>query len=136
VIDMVPTMLELAGIEASPTAPIEPMPGTSLIPTFATDTGLGSRSLWWAHDGHRAFRDGDWKLVALEGGEWELYDLANDQTEQNDLARILPERVRDLTDRWQVQADHFVQLSGSKSQPRDAPVGGRLKGNRKQKNPR
>ena len=38
--------------------------------------------LWWQHEGNRAIRVGDWKLVAAgREGPWELYDLATDRTE-------------------------------------------------------
>jgi len=137
VIDMVPTILDLAelqppsvGLSTEPTAATEPMPGTSLVPTFAGDLGLGSRKLWWAHDGHRAFRDGDWKLVALDGGDWELYDLANDPTEQVDVAGVLPERVQELAQAWQIRANHFVKLVGGQGQVKPGPVGGRGRGKR------
>jgi len=119
VIDMVPTLMELCGTETDPVRDegVGPKPGTSLVPSFEVDGGLGSRRLWWAHDGHRAFRDGDWKLVALAEGDWELYDLATDPTEQSDLAGILPERVSELEQQWQTLAREFIRRSESKPAP-------------------
>ena len=39
--------------------------------------------LWWLHEGNRAIRVGDWKLVssARPDGRWELYNLASDRGE-------------------------------------------------------
>ena len=33
------------------------------------------------HNGHRAIRQGNWKLVSLKDSPWELYDLAADPHE-------------------------------------------------------
>jgi arylsulfatase len=61
-------------------------------------------ALFWEHEGNRAVRKGDWKLVAVHKGPWELYDLANDPTETVDLAAKHPERVEALTDRYRAWA--------------------------------
>jgi arylsulfatase len=59
----------------------------------------------WEHEGNRAIRVGDWKLVAKgPRAAWELYDLAKDRTEMNDLASKEPERVKDLAARWDAWA--------------------------------
>ena len=39
-------------------------PGKSLVPAFARDGTVKHDDLWWAHEGNRAIRVGDWKLVA------------------------------------------------------------------------
>jgi arylsulfatase A-like enzyme len=56
--------------------------------------------LFFEHDGSRAVRDGKWKLVSARAGEWELYDIEADRTELNNLATMRPEKVRDLSARW------------------------------------
>jgi arylsulfatase A-like enzyme len=111
-IDVVPTLLELAGadlqqIEDSQNAPARP--GISLTATFASSTPLPERPLWWSHEGNRALRLGDWKLVAAKDEPWELFNLATDRTESHNLASEQPELVRDLEQRWQALADEFVE---------------------------
>ena len=97
-VDVLPTILAAAGGE-SPAGP--PRPGRSLLPMFAGDGAPLHEELWWAHEGHRALRMGDWKIVALKGGDWELYDLAADRGEARNLAAEQPERVRAMAARWE-----------------------------------
>lgn len=114
VIDFVPTVLELAGI-TKPThwqgEPIPEAPGKSLVPAFANDAPIHRDSLWWLHDGHRAVRVGDWKLVAAKGDPWELYDLTTDRAEQHNLAAKRPDKVKKLEQAWQKQTDSFTALT-------------------------
>jgi arylsulfatase len=66
-IDIVPTVLELAGGEHPRSwsgRPVPTPPGKSLLPAFARDGAVKHDDLWWYHDGHRAIRVGDWKLVS------------------------------------------------------------------------
>ena len=113
-IDIVPTVLALAGIEKPAQwngEPIPAAPGRSLVPAFARDETIARDSLWWLHEGHRALRVGDWKIVAVKGGPWELYDLRTDRAEQQDLAERMPERVQELAAVWQGQTDAFLDLA-------------------------
>jgi arylsulfatase A-like enzyme len=96
-IDIVPTILEIAGIEKPKEwkgEPIPEAPGRSLAPAFAKDETISRDSLWWLHEGNRAVRVGDWKLVAAEGDPWELYDLKTDRAEQHNLAARCPKKPR------------------------------------------
>lgn len=114
VIDIAPTVLELAGV-SKPTQldgePIPKAPGTSLLPAFASDVTIEHNSLWWMHDGHRAVRVGDWKLVAAKGDLWELYDLKTDRAEQHNLASQIPEKAKELETVWMTQANEFTELA-------------------------
>jgi arylsulfatase len=114
VIDLVPTILELAAIPR-PTAwngrPVPEPPGLSLVTSFARDGTVRHADLWWAHEGNRAIRVRDWKLVAARGRAWELFDLAHDRTETRDLAKAMPDKVRELADRWQHRSDEFERLA-------------------------
>jgi arylsulfatase A-like enzyme len=112
-IDIVPTLLELTGIDDSDPASQEATPakpGMSLVSTFAEDGVLPERELWWLHEGNRAVRVGKWKLVAARDEPWELYDLESDRAETKDLAAEQPERVAELArlweDRWQTWVDN------------------------------
>jgi len=67
VIDMVPTILEATGASRFTTwndKPVPMPPGRSLLPAFATDATVTRDYLWWSHEGNRAIRVDDWKLVA------------------------------------------------------------------------
>ena len=102
VIDVVPTVLELAGA-----TPPSDAPGRSLVPAFDADVTVERDALWWSHEGHRALRQGDWKLVAAHGDPWSLYDLAEDRAETRDVAAEHPDRVAAMAAEWQRIEDGF-----------------------------
>ncbi|NRB74579.1 MAG: arylsulfatase [Verrucomicrobiales bacterium] len=108
VIDVVPTMLELAGAAPHPDAP--PSPGKSLVPVFEKDGSVEHDQFWWYHDDHRAIRIGDWKAVAPQGEPWELYDLSNDRGEMNNLAKSQPEKLQQLVKAWEATTEEFTEL--------------------------
>jgi arylsulfatase len=108
VIDFVPTVLDLAGVTPAKSA-APPMPGKSLVPLFANDGTVKRDSIWWQHEGNRALRVGDWKIVAAgKDSAWELYDLAKDRTEAKNLAKEMPEKVKELAAMWQKQTDEHT----------------------------
>lgn len=97
IIDIMATSLELAETDY-PTSfnnnKIKPLDGKSLLPIIYKDEKIRD-TLFWEHQGNKAIRLGDWKLVSiLEKGEWELYNLKEDRTETNDLAHTYPEKVK------------------------------------------
>ena len=113
-IDFVPTVLELAGVEKPKQwkgEPIPAAPGRSLVPAFAKDVLVPHESLWWLHEGNRAVRVGDWKLVAAKGDPWELYDLRTDRAEQINLAAKMPDKAKELERAWQEQANRYATLA-------------------------
>ncbi len=106
-IDIMATCVDVAGAKY-PTAyqgqPLTPLEGKSLVPAFA-NRPLEREALYWEHEGNRAVRAGNWKLVAKSpGGKWELYDLAADRTELHDLAAQEPKRVQELAALWEAYA--------------------------------
>jgi arylsulfatase len=114
VIDIVPTVLEVTGVKRPDVAggkPVPPAPGRSLVPAFAKDVPLPRGSLWWLHEGNRALRAGDWKIVAAKGGAWELYDLSSDRSETKDLAAAMPEKVKELAALWAKQFEEYKALA-------------------------
>jgi arylsulfatase len=115
VVDLAPTIVELAGGRwpaARDGQAIPPTPGRSLVPAFSRDGSDPHPCLWWAHEGNRAVRLGDWKLVAAGAdGPWELYHLRADRGEMRDLARQQPERVRELAEVWARQFAEFCQVA-------------------------
>jgi arylsulfatase len=86
------------------------LPGDSLVATFERDRSA-SRELFFHHEGNRALRSGDWKLVSSRegGGVWELYDLRSDRAESQDLAAKHPERVREMASRWRARDEEYVR---------------------------
>lgn len=118
-IDIVPTILDVVGIK-KPTdwkgEPIPPAPGKSLRPAFAEDVAIDRESIWWLHEGNRAIRVGDWKLVAAKGDPWELYDLKQDRAESNNHAQEQPEKVKELESLWNRQLEDMSRLAEKTAQ--------------------
>lgn len=93
-LDVVPTILEAAGVEA----PRRRAPdGMSLLGVAAGDAPDGERSMVWEHvakDGavHQSVRRGPWKLL-VQGGEARLFHVDRDPGETEDLSQRQPGRV-------------------------------------------
>ncbi len=129
VIDLVPTIFEAAGSrrpEVSGGQPVPPAPGKSLVPLFARDGILDRDSLWWLHEGNRALRVGDWKIVAAgKDSPWELYDLSSDRSETRNLARDRPEKVKELAAIWAKRLEEFIALASRDLPPEPKAKPGR-----------
>ena len=125
VVDIAPTVLQLAGRPVAPDARGPPLPGKSLVSVFAEDRESPHDALWFYHQGNRASRVGDWKIVhtvrsgadgwravrAVENArpdDWALYNLATDRAEQHDLSAEQPELVRSMAARWERMKDQFI----------------------------
>jgi arylsulfatase len=100
-IDIAATCYDLANAEYPNNA--TPLEGRSLRPAFAGKM-LDREAIYWEHEGNRAIRVGDWKLVAKHAQKWELYDISKDRVESNDLAAQEPARVKDLAARYAAYA--------------------------------
>lgn len=104
---------------------ILPMEGVSLRPLLAASAGnpasLPPRLLAWEHEGNRAIREGQWKLVSLATAPWELYDMESDRVEMNDLAASQPERVKDMSAKWEVWAKRTNVLPRPEAPPAANP---------------
>jgi arylsulfatase len=115
VVDLVPTILEAIG--GKPPAmvdgkPVPPAPGKSLVPVFAKDGALPRDSIWWLHEGNRALRAGNWKIVAAgKDSPWELYDLSTDRSESKNRAADKPEKVKELAALWAKQFEEYSALA-------------------------
>lgn len=107
VVDLMPTCLDLAGVsypESHNGNDLLPLAGKSLRPSFNGES-IKRDGIYWEHQGNRAVRVGDWKLVAAHRSPWELYNLKLDRTEQNNLAKKHPTKVKQLAETWQAWAD-------------------------------
>ncbi len=66
-------------------------PGTS----FRKDVTIDGHHCGGLHEGNRAIRVGQWKLVAAANEPWELYDCSIvDAEPQNNLAAKMPDKVK------------------------------------------
>ncbi|MCX7885926.1 MAG: arylsulfatase [Verrucomicrobiae bacterium] len=105
VIDIMPTCLELAGVPYPAEfngQPLLPPEGISLIPALHGKPLRRPQPIFFEHEGNRAVRDGQWKLVAKgPAGSWELYDMEADRTEMRDLSAQLPDRVQFMAAQWE-----------------------------------
>jgi len=110
VIDIVPTVIELAGADYATDAP--PPPGKSFVSLFPAEIASpGPKTLWWFHDGHKAIRISDWKAVAPMNQPWELYDFSTDREESTDLAIVNPEKLEELVAAWDAQLEASIELA-------------------------
>lgn len=120
-VDVVPTLLELAG--GRPAAdwngkPVPPAPGKSLVPLFAKDDTVTHETIWWQHEGNRALRAGDYKIVAAgKDAAWELYNVRTDRAETYDLAKTMPEKVAELSAKWSKQLEEYSALAKKDAPP-------------------
>ena len=117
VTDILPTVLEVAGITAPAVFegnPQSPLAGTSLTYTWSKQNAVAPtthRTQYFEIYGHRAIWHDGWKLVAwhppgtpFENDTWELYDTTTDFNESRDLAKTRPEKVRELLAVWEREA--------------------------------
>ncbi|WP_167597726.1 arylsulfatase [Leeuwenhoekiella sp. ZYFB001] len=109
IIDIMPTLLELSGAtypEKFNGNTIDPYMGESMVSAFTnTEEAPINETLFWEHFGAAALRQGDWKLVKLDGNaDWELYNLKEDRTEMNNLAAKYPERLKAMQEEWNAMA--------------------------------
>jgi len=120
-IDILPTLIDLAGAKPSPTwrgRRSPPMEGRSLLPAFTNDGSVHHDYLFFHHIGNRAIRVGDWKLVAAgRNAPWELYDLKTDRCESNNLAARFPDKARELAAKWEDLERRFRKMAASDNWP-------------------
>jgi arylsulfatase A-like enzyme len=109
ILDLMPTLLEFAGGKYPETFngnKIQPMEGISLLPAMTGRELKRERPLFWEHEGNRAMRSGDWKLVSAYDyttkrfKAWELYDMKNDRSELIDLSAKNSEQTKQMIDQY------------------------------------
>jgi arylsulfatase len=94
--DLFPTIMELTQTKST-----QSVEGKSLAPILKKGNKPIHKFIAWEHQGNRAIREGDWKLVwDDELKKWELYNLKNDRIEANDLANSLPEKRKKLLTKY------------------------------------
>ncbi len=106
-IDVMPTVIDVTGAKYPREFKgqlIQPMEGVSLRPALAGRPLTRTQPIFWEHEGNRAVRSGNLKLVSTYPGGWELYDMSADRAEANDLAARHPDIVRTLAAEWDAWA--------------------------------
>jgi arylsulfatase len=132
--DIAPAIYEAVGIEAPSTyRGLEQIPisGTSLLYTVdAPDEPTRKPVQYYEMVGHRGLWLDGWKAVTrhtqnvpYDDDTWELYRVSEDFSECHDLAAEHPDTVKELVDRWWVEAeahgvlpldDRLVELFGAR----------------------
>lgn len=90
IVDAMATFLDASHTNSTPSE------GMSLLPALHGKDTLSKRTLYWEHEGNRAIRQGQHKLVSRYPGNWELYDLTADRTESKDLSNANPKLAASL----------------------------------------
>jgi arylsulfatase A-like enzyme len=116
-VDVMPTVLALAGAEGSPDHPFD---GKDIWPTMAEGQSSPHEDILINVEAFRgAIPKGNWKLVkiALLPGKTELFDLSKDPGEQNNVADQFPEIAADLEARLIAYAKEMKPSEWIKAQP-------------------
>jgi arylsulfatase A-like enzyme len=114
VIDIMATCIDVAGVKYPNKYgehSLDPVEGVSLRPAFKGKSLDRKDAIYFEHHLNCAIRDGDWKLVRYgQTGKpsklrpWELYNMRKDRSELNNLAKESPEKVEELTAKWEAWA--------------------------------
>ncbi|MGW4378823.1 arylsulfatase [Kitasatospora sp. NPDC004531] len=112
VTDLLPTLLELAGLpRPSERAgrPVQELDGVSFASVLRTPDAPSTHPEQYCEmTGNRSYYRDGWKLVTLhrpgtpyDDGEWALYDLRTDPTEIHDVSAQHPDLVKELAQAWE-----------------------------------
>jgi arylsulfatase len=109
IVDIAPTLLELAGGDPAELNGNGDAPGISLVPFLNKDVQSQRPPLFFHHAKKSALRHGDWKITTIDKGEeWELYDLSSDRGETNNLAEENREKRDELVQLWDTQRESII----------------------------
>ena len=110
--DISPTILDICDSKYPKTynqKDITPLEGESFFRLFQGKEFNKDKPLCWEHEGNRAVRVGDWKLVSEYPGPWELYNISDDRSETNNLinkekeiASSLEKKYKDWSSRCEI----------------------------------
>ena len=116
-VDIYPTVLEAVGIKYPETIldrPALPLHGSSMMKIFKGEQRAEpDRIVSGYQDRFRMYREGDWKIVNVNGEGWSLYSVEEDMTENHDLKDAHPEKVIELEKNY---LEWQASLPGGKAQ--------------------
>jgi arylsulfatase len=114
IVDIAPTLLELAGADPEELNSLAEAPGISLLPFLNHDLNIPRPPLFFHHEKKKALRHGDWKICTIEeNGPWELYDLSVDRGETRNLAEENPKKLKELISLWEAQRKEIIEQIGA-----------------------
>ncbi len=124
-VDLMATCLDVANVEYPKKLgnnPLTPLEGLSLEPVFQGQQ-LDRELIFFEHEGNRALRIGDWKLVAKgrhgkDDVKWELYNIGDDRSEMHDLSAVEQERFKRMQNLWKQKAAAVQALPWPESKPK------------------
>ena len=141
-IDIMPTILDALDLDMPDTidgVAQKPIEGRSLLGSFSeAESDCARTTQYYELLGCRAIYHDGWKAVAyhpmrgqmyIPGSDpdlpysqdrWELYHVAEDASESNDLAAAHPDKLREMIERWFVEAGRHGALPLHSSRPVDA----------------
>lgn len=99
-IDVLPTLIEVAGIKTPPSSSQARIAGNSFAPLLRGDDWQRQEPLYFQYLDNRAIRTAEWTLAEVDDAGWELFNVKTDPLEARNLATQQPEVVRGLSDRW------------------------------------
>ena len=111
--DLMPTYLELAGVEEPGPVSYNALHGRTLTPVLFEGLPIPKRTLFWRRGKEWAARRGPWKLVGGDKGEMMLFNLEDDISEQKNLAKQRPDIVEELLAAYK-DWEKDVDLQGDK----------------------
>ncbi|HEX8057271.1 MAG TPA: arylsulfatase [Novosphingobium sp.] len=108
--DIVPTVLDMAGVAVTPgrfagraVQPIDGLSWRSLLArgaaVYPATTPIGTELF-----GSRSLRQGDWKVTDISDGTWHLFNVARDPGETQDRSQQEPARKAELIKAWDAYA--------------------------------
>jgi arylsulfatase len=110
VMDIAPTLLQVAGAEYPSGDSVQAMLGRTMLPLLSGTVAAIHDSTYVTtlyHAGHAFVRQGRWKLVNLEPpfdeSEFQLFDIEADPGETTDLAAAEPDRFAAMIQLWRQQ---------------------------------
>ncbi len=104
--DLVPTLLSIAGINSNAT-----FDGEDFSSVLFENTQSAERPLFWRYSNQKSVRNGNWKYLKIEEDEY-LFDLDKDLTEQENLIAGNPEKAGELKillNEWETEMNQYNQ---------------------------